>query len=204
MYELTQGVMDIVIKLFALAQIRAIVTGAECIKPMLLRKVYEDEFKPVHPMLAALRSNRPELIAKYDDLLMPEIEGKLISLTQSLDRITESKPLAPSADDRAKKLAALLEGMEIPKDIAIPMADELLAEYPNIPLAVLIHKATSYLVQDKPKTSGFSRVKRTEWGQLPHDDLRRCFTCGPEGEVYGKIKEVGLVFDLQALLGKAS
>ena len=62
---------------------------------MLLRKVYEDEFKPVHPMLAALRSNRPELIAKYDDLLMPEIEGKLLSLTQSLDRITESKPLAP-------------------------------------------------------------------------------------------------------------
>jgi len=204
MYELTQGVMDIVIKLFALAQIRAIVTGAECIKPMLLRKVYEDEFKPVHPMLAALRSNRPELIAKYDDLLMPEIEGKLLSLTQSLDRITESKPLAPPVDDRAKKLAALLEGMEIPKDIAIPMADKLLAEYPEIPLAVLIHKATSYLVQDKPKASGFSRVKRTEWSQLPQDDLRRRYANGQEGEVYGRFKEAGLVFELQVLLGKAS
>ena len=101
MYDLTQGVMDIVIKLFALAQIRAIVTGVECIKPLLLRRVFEDEFKPVHPMLAALRSGRPELIAKYDDLLMPEIEGRLLTLTRSLDSVPQPKPPAPPADDKA-------------------------------------------------------------------------------------------------------
>ncbi len=152
MYDLTQGVMDIVIKLFALAQIRAIVTGVECIKPMLLRKVFEDEFKPVHPMLAALRSGRPELIAKYDDLLMPEIEGRLLALSRSLDNVTQPKTPSPSADDKAKRLAALLEDMEIPRDIAIPMADELLAENPGIPLAALIHKATAYLVQEAPRS----------------------------------------------------
>ena len=47
-------------------------------------------------------------------------------------------------------------------------------------------------------------MKRTEWGQLPQDDLRRRYTSGPEGEVYGRFKEAGLVFDLQVLLGKAS
>ena len=86
-------------------------------------------------MLAALRSGRPELIAKYDDLLMPEIEGRLLTLTRSLDSVPQPKPPAPPADDKAKRLAALLEGMEIPRDIAIPMADELLAENPDIPLA---------------------------------------------------------------------
>lgn len=203
MYELTQGVMDIVVKLFALAQIRAIVTGVERIKPPLLRKVFEDEFKPVHPMLAALRSGRPELIAKYDDLLMPEIEGRLISLSRSLESAAPPKPPSLPVDDKAKKLAALLEGMEIPKDIAVPMADELVADHPSLPLATLVHKATAYLAQDKPKEPAISRVKRTEWGRLTQGDLRRLYADGAEGGAYGSFKEAGLVFDLQALLGQA-
>lgn len=81
---------------------------------------FEDEFKPVHPMLAALRSGRPELIAKYDDLLMPEIERWLLTLTRSLDNVAQSKPPSPPADDKAKRLAALLEGIEIPRNRAIP------------------------------------------------------------------------------------
>jgi len=203
MYDLTQGVMDIVIKLFVLAQIRAIVTGIECIKPMLLRKVFEDEFKPVHPMLAALRSGRPELIAKYDDLLMPEIEVRMLALSQSLDNVAPPKPLAPSADDKAKKLAALLEDMDIPRDIAIPMADELLEKYPDIPLAALVHKATAYLVQDTPKKPRISKVKKTEWGCLEQEDLRRRYADGSDGEVYDSFKQAGLILDLRMLL-KAS
>ncbi|MBP4067452.1 AAA family ATPase [Aeromonas sp. MaB10011B] len=203
MYDLTQGVMDIVIKLFALAQIRAIVTGVESIKPLLLRKVFDDEFKPVHPMMAALRSGRTELIAKYDDLIMPEIEGKLLSLTQSLDQVPTLKSPALPADDKAKKLIALLEEMEIPKDIAIPLADDLLVEYPNIPLAALIHKATAYLAEDKPPAPRVTRIKRTEWGQLPDGDLRKLYASVPEAEVYGRLKQEGLVFDLQVLLDRA-
>ncbi len=203
MYDLTQGVMDIVIKLFVLAQIRAIVTGIECIKPMLLRKVFDDEFKPVHPMLAALRSGRPELIAKYDDLLMPEIEARLLTLSQSLDGLSAPKPLPPPADDKAKRLAALLEGMEIPRDIAIPMADELLEKYPDTPLAVLIHKATAYLAQETPKIDRIPRTKQTEWGLLSEDDLRRHYADGPESEVYDRLKQAGLILDLRPLL-KAS
>ncbi|WP_147467709.1 TniB family NTP-binding protein, partial [Pseudomonas savastanoi] len=200
MHDLTQGVMDIVIKLFALAQIRAMVTGVECIKPMLLRKVFEDEFKPVHPMLAALRSGRAELIAKYDDLLMPEIEGRLLTLTRSLDNLSRPKPPAPPVDDKAKRLAALLEEMEIPRDIAIPMADELLAENPGIALAALVHKATAYLVQEAPKKPRISKVKRTEWGCLPEEDLRRRYADGPDNECYDRLKLAGLVLDLRPLL----
>ncbi len=203
MYDLTQGVMDIVVKLFVLAQIRAIITNVECIKPMLLRKVFEDEFKPVHPMLAALRSGRPELIAKYDDLLMPDIEGRLLAMAQSLDAGPVLKPPVTPADDKAKRLAALLEQMEIPKDIAIPIADDLVEKYPDIPLAILIHKATEYLVQEKPKAAKISRIKRTEWGTLPEDDLRRRYADSPEDGVYEKYRQAGLILDLPTLL-KAS
>jgi len=114
--------------------------------------------------------------------------------------VMEGKPPAPPADDKAKRLAALLEGMEIPRDIAIPMADELLAENPDIPLAALIHKATAYLAQDAPKRPGISRVKRTEWGGLSEEDLRRRYADGPESEAYDRFKQAGLILDLRPLL----
>ena len=41
-YNLSQGVLDIVVKLFVLAQLRAIATGVERITTGLLKKVYED------------------------------------------------------------------------------------------------------------------------------------------------------------------
>jgi len=200
MYDLTQGVMDIVIKLFTLAQIRAIVTGVESIKPLLLRKVYDDEFKPVHPMISALRSGRAELIAKYDDLLMPEIEGRMLAMTQSLDTISSPKPALPPVDEKTKKLVALLRDLEIPKDVAIPMAEQLLEEYPDIPLAVLVHKATAYLVEDSPKTPRISKVKRAEWGTLSEEDLRRRHADGPADQVYDRFKQAGLILSLSALL----
>ncbi|MBU0384360.1 ATP-binding protein, partial [Acinetobacter baumannii] len=64
-YELSQGVLDIVVKLFVLAQCRAIMTGLERITPSLLRQVYEDELKFVHPMIEALKSGDPNRIALY-------------------------------------------------------------------------------------------------------------------------------------------
>jgi hypothetical protein len=64
-FNLTQGVIDIVIKLFVLAQIRAIFTGIERITIAVLTQVYDDELRPVHPMLEALRTGDPERINEY-------------------------------------------------------------------------------------------------------------------------------------------
>ncbi len=106
-------------------------------------------------MLAALRSGRPELIAKYDDLLMPEIEGRLLTLSRSLDNLPQPKAPALPADDKAKRLASLLtEGQ--PQDIAIPIADELLFIF--ISPGLSIDKATAYLAQDVPKRPTFPEL----------------------------------------------
>ncbi len=58
-FDLSQGIMDVVIKLFVLSQIRAVVTGTERITPNIMKKVYHDELKPIHPMMEALRSGDP-------------------------------------------------------------------------------------------------------------------------------------------------
>jgi len=131
---------------------------------------------------------------------MPEIEGRLLTLSRSLDNLPQPKAPALPADDKAKRLASLLEEMEIPRDIAIPIADELVVEYPDIPLAALIHKATAYLAQDVPKRPSVSRVKRTEWRCLSEEDLRRRYADGPESEAYDRFKQAGLILDMRPLL----
>ncbi|PAX99837.1 transporter [Pseudoalteromonas sp. HM-SA03] len=204
MYDLTQGVMDIVIKLFALAQVRAIVTGAERITPLLLQRVYKDELKPVHPMLAALRSGRADLIEKYDDLMMPEIEANMLSMVASLEEEIEQKPEPVRGSDKVKKLLALMEQMEIPLDIAIPMVDRVVAEYPDLPITALVHKVTEYQVRKPNLESKPNKIKRSEWINLPSGDVRRIYAEVEDDKVYEGLKKRGLVFDLKALYAKES
>ena len=58
----------------------------------------------------------------------------------------------------------------------------------------------SGLAQDAPKRPGISRVKRTEWGCLSEEDLRRRYADGPESEAYDRFKQAGLILDLRPLL----
>lgn len=212
MYDLTQGVMDIVIKLFVLAQIRAIAIKLERIDAGLLRKVYDDELKPVHPMLAALRSKKKDLIAKYDDLLMPAIEIRMLSLATDLDAVLpEKSDVIKPSDDQVKKFVELLMQLDIPEDVAIPMADDLLQKYPDMTLGALIHKATAYLSDEGSENSvkpsnkpSVSRVKQAQWNTLPPDDLRHIHAVGPADQIYDRLKTQGLVFDLNRLLAKVS
>jgi hypothetical protein len=202
MYDLSQGVMDIVVKLFVLAQIRAIVTRSERITSALLRKVYDDEFAPVHPMLAALRSNRPDIIAKYDDLLMPEIEAKMLSIIGNLNESLpdKSEQIRSSDDAKTKRLLALLAQMDIPSDIAIPMVDDVLRKHPDLPITALINKVTAYSVAEEKTSPKISIIKHSEWSSLPSDDLRYLYVSSQKNKVYEEFKKHGLVFNLQSLL----
>lgn len=68
LYYESQGIVDIVIKLYAMAQIRAIVTGEETITPELINKIAKDSLKLVKPMLDALKSGNSSEINRYQDI----------------------------------------------------------------------------------------------------------------------------------------
>lgn len=85
-YELSQGILDIAIKLFVLAQIKAISSKVERITVKLLRQTYQDELKTIHPIIEAFRSGDPNKIAKYSDLTIPSIDKKLLDLTSMIDK----------------------------------------------------------------------------------------------------------------------
>ncbi|MGG3772974.1 ATP-binding protein [Heyndrickxia faecalis] len=74
LYYESQGVADIAIKLYMMVQLRAISSGKEKITVSLIKKVAQEELKMVQPMIETLKRNDYSKLAKYDDLLLPNIE----------------------------------------------------------------------------------------------------------------------------------
>lgn len=76
LYELTQGIPDLAVKMFRLAQMRAIGRDIEAVTPTVLRSIARDSFHVVAPMLDALRRKDFGFLMKVDDLL--SIDERLV------------------------------------------------------------------------------------------------------------------------------
>lgn len=68
LYNQSQGIVDIVMKLFIMAQIRAIATGEESLSVKLIETVANENLRLVKPMLDALKSGRREAINQFADI----------------------------------------------------------------------------------------------------------------------------------------
>lgn len=67
-YEETQGISDLMVKLFVYSQQEAILTGQEKLSVKLVKKVAREKFKLLQPMIEAIKSGNPHKIAKYEDI----------------------------------------------------------------------------------------------------------------------------------------
>ena len=99
-YELAQGITVCTVMLLKHANAYAIENGEETITAETLTNVYNEEFKLLMPALNALRSNNPEKVANYDDLMpiaqkiknMKSEQGENISDSQKSENESKSKP----------------------------------------------------------------------------------------------------------------
>ena len=207
-YDLSQGVLDIVVKLFVLVQLRAIVTGVERITPKLLQKVYDDELQPVHPMLSALRSGDPDSIAQYSDLTVPEIDRKVLTLRKDIILARQENEIfneLSAINPQAERLYNLLVGMDLDGKKVLPLIKDAFAEYPNLKIRELIpiildwdHKPNK---ESKSKNS--SRVKsvsKSKWHTLDSSDMRFMYSQADKGRMYEQLKKNNLVFDVKSWL----
>ena len=74
LYEETQGIPDLLKKVYAITQAYAISSGKEEITPQIIKKVAKENLKLVQPMLTALKTNNMREIAKYDDICMAGVD----------------------------------------------------------------------------------------------------------------------------------
>lgn len=209
-YDLSQGVMDIVVKLFVLAQLRALTLNKERITPGLLKQVYDDELKPVHPMLAALRSGIPEKIARYSDLMLPYIDKRLIQLQQDIAAIRKKTPeeqaLETLATEDERRFYLLLKDDYDPS-LLIATIRRAFAAHPSLSrqqLFPIIINGLSSEPTDAPKKLASTRktkCSQPQWDTLETDDLRYVKSQHADAiDFYRHLKKQGTILDLNAII----
>ena len=215
-YDLSQGIIDIVVKLFVLAQLRAITTQKERITSKLLYQIYNEELKPVHPMLDALRSGNIEKISRYSDLVIPEMDRKVFDLQQKIKNMLVNT----SAEDIFRQLVTederriytMFKDEYDPKHL-IQCIKTAYQEQPTasrqqvIPIVFNLlsndnHASYNSKVKETPKKREL--IKLNQWDTLSQDDLR--FIYSQHSEVMNTheyLKKNSFTLDLIKLLNQA-
>ena len=215
LYELTQGVPDIVVKLFCLAQARAVLLASapedEILSPELLEQVFEDEFSIVKPLLDALRTGNRKKLEDCNDLIFPKFENSLINAMDKLVRQPLAKPKTielGEAEETSIANSAIQSSvsMGISEDLAKPLVTDVLSRKPDLTLIQIIQMATTTLTQggeeNSRKTKAASKLayaNRDSWDQLPDKDLRKVYS-EKSGSMYEVMKEKGLIYPVHKLL----
>ncbi|AZZ95347.1 transcriptional antiterminator [Hahella sp. KA22] len=204
-YDLSQGVLDIVVKLFVLAQLRAIATKRERITAAILKSVYEQELKPVHPMLAAIRSGNPDLIIKYSDLRVIDIERRLLELGELILSSSQKKEQdAFGGNQEAARLYNLMLQLDEQYDpeLLIPLIKRLFKEQPELKTVHMLPVLSEWYSEQKashPKKEKAiaNKISRNEWRTLGGEDLRYIFSESEGSGMYAAIQRRGLIFNLE-------
>jgi hypothetical protein len=77
LYDESQGILDLAVKLYMLSQGRAITTGQETITEATIRSVAADSLRLAQPMLAALRSGDRQRLLCFEDIYPIDCEPRL-------------------------------------------------------------------------------------------------------------------------------
>jgi len=218
-YELSQGILDIVVKLFVLAQLRALALGSERITSGLLRAVYNEELKPVHPMLEALRSGSPEKIARYSDLVVPEIDKRLIQLQLDIAAIqehTSEEKALQELDTEDQRHFYLMLKEDYDSDLLVPTIQKAFKQNPTMTRQKLLPIILQWLTEGEAlesvteksskskKAPATTVIKPNAWDSLPDTDLRYIYSQRqPEKTMHERLKEKGVVVDMASLFKQA-
>ena len=184
---------------------RAISTGLERITVKLLRTVYEQELKPVHPMLDALRRGDPELIVKYSDLQLPAMDKRLLELRKRINERQAEKEIEPAfnGNDKALRLYNMLQAMGCESELLQPLIENAFKQHPNLSLPELSKLILEwYSEPPKPKKAQIEKMKPSNWHTLPSEDLRFKFSQAEKGRLYDDLMYGKELFDVPSWLKK--
>ncbi len=211
LYELSQGIPDIVVKLFCIAQARAVllaeIPADEYLSVSLLEDVFEEEFSIVKPMLEALKTGNEQALEKCSDLVIPEIESALINTFDHL----KSRPLTrkrnielgeASLTAVANSAIETLVAMGVSTDIAEHLVADAFEVNPDLSLIQIIQQVTTALsgVEKSPakkeKNKTIPIFKPENWVQLKKPDMRKLYA-DKTGTIYEMLVENRLIYPVE-------
>jgi hypothetical protein len=184
LYEESQGITDIAIKLYMMAQWRAITTGKEKITHTLIKSVAKDSLKLVRPALDALKQGNVEAIKRFGDIHFPieELEkcfrqNQMVIQHPSIEtsQYNEEVDLTKVTAD----ISTWLVQVGIKPDIAEKNAKKVIEQYGfETAVSQLKQKAYEFSMQtDENKTNisktiyrkDLNRIKQRKSDQQPKD-----------------------------------
>ncbi|WP_271628832.1 ATP-binding protein [Caldicellulosiruptor sp. DIB 104C] len=204
LYEESQGITDIAVKLYAMSQIKAIVSGKEEITPNLIRQVAKENLQLVQPMLEALKKGSLREIAKYDDIctvINVDFAGFLDRSKQTVETEMRLKALQKQRQQEEKEvllskkeqaITKLLE-LNIEAKKAQKAVEQVIeAEGEKIDVSELVVKAIQLLSSPVEKTN---RKPRRTIKNMNENDIRFIVEEGRKKQMtaYEALKEKGLI-----------
>lgn len=113
-YTESQGIIDIAVKLYALAQIKAIADGTETVTPVTIHAVAAEKLSLVKPMLDALRSGDKRKLLRYEDIRPISVDDYIAAQTARIPSPTYTERPSTLEDQAVLKLLEM--------DIPVPTA----------------------------------------------------------------------------------
>jgi len=118
LYDLSQGITDIVVQLFMQAQSRALACGVETLSDDLFKEVYDDCFGLLHPFLEALRNGDDVSDGIWDAAMLvarnaaskPAMPAKGVPRIQST--VSKTPPVQPKSLQTEPRMSNKVPGVK--------------------------------------------------------------------------------------------
>lgn len=209
-YDESQGVADLAVKLFMLAQLRLVGISEvgrgepEILTAELFRQVAKEEFSLVAPMIEALREGDSVKLNKFDDLrsfndhiglvLSRAIGGSPEPPADAGTSVPVTDAGSPATQPIDAALLASLKSMGVAEDVAKALVDEAVAKNPSGDPLLLMKQIVSTLTASPPQLKP-PKSKAPSEDELPADDLRRLVAAGKQSNqsAYDALLEAGVV-----------
>lgn len=210
-YLLTQGVLDLAIKLFAIAQVRAILGGHETLSAALLEQVYATDFILLHEAIDALSKNDFRTLARYGDinpLALGEVVNNLLAtaaIQRNRNRLTKPGDATFLTQVAAAAMAAGFDvesanliAQEIEKD---GKAKDMVDALRQIEAKVKPPKQSSRGKKSGGKTATSPKVVWPDFSQRPAD-YRQAIKLSQEQNttVFAQLKVLGMAQNVESLV----
>lgn len=202
LYFESQGIVDIAVKIFILAQSRAIASGKEEISVKLMESVAKENLKLVKPMLEALKSGDLKKIALYEDIKPIDINQYIEEYSSSLNKRLGKKPEQKSSDSLNVTEQAVLKLLEFGIDDTIARKAIQLVMNQNNKLETvtdIAKEAMKYILNDLTpnKEKNINRNKKKNVPLLEPEDLRYIARQGRDNRLsaYESLKQAEIIKD---------
>jgi len=163
LYNESQGIIDIAVKLYAMAQIKAIADGTELVTVKGIKEVAAEKLRLVKPMLDALRSGDMKKILQFEDIRPISVEDYLAAQATRLPQSELAPQPVSSLEEQA--ILKLLE-MDIPSKTARQCVKKALKGAATLSKVVQKAFRQALMMEDSEETSAPPDADRKDMRQV--------------------------------------